>query len=782
MAITAHVCDALHYAHERGIVHRDIKPANIMVGYDGRVKVADFGLAKSFLQVDANLTRSGYVMGTPHFVAPEALILGMQVDQRADIYAVGVMLYQMLTGKVPQGMFEMPSMQVPGLDPRYDHIIARAMREDREQRYPTIQEMRRALDGILTQPVQRSQRVPQAADGGVTVKPVPGSPSPRAAQSASTAPLVMKKASGLWWLVAVLLALILGGIAWIKPSGSAVRSVVNAVTVEQASKDTPFINSLGMSFVPVPGTRVLMCQHETRRQDYEAYAVGMPGADESWRNQQFNNKPCGHQDAHPVLGVSWNDAKAFCEWLGKKEGLKVRLPTDREWSQAAGIAKDESWDAQSSPKTRDGVLKTYTWGPSHPPRSSEVEGNYGDSTYGAQHPGESFIECYDGFPSTAPVKSFNANGFGLHDLGGNAREWVEDLWDAGSSDHVLRGSAWHSTFWNGMVTSRRQAAPADTRSYETGFRCVIEMPESFPDQPLPKVVSPFSPIDDPAFEKQIGSYSWKMRNRDWVAYFGPNHEALVREGDEYRMWHWWVVAPRTIHVQFAVQSAQFDPSIGEDRIVDPDMTTMTRLSNKEVVTDRDRSIDPAWMGSDDGFVTLLGPEGTDGWTYSGPPGAGFTQADGGIAFAGRKLGSQNGLFWYSKRTFADFVLRLDFKITDYKKNSGVHVRLPALKPGGQPALHPQGLEIEILHEETGGIPFTTQKSLRPPRLIVGDWNTYEIIVRGAEVTARLNGVEVTRFQNAPPAPGYIALQDYDDGLPISFRNVRIRDLSSPHAP
>jgi len=74
-------------------------------------------------------------MGTPHFVAPEALTLGLSVDHRADIYAVGVMLYQMLTGKVPQGVFEMPSLQVTGLDPRYDQIVAAAMREDRDRRY-----------------------------------------------------------------------------------------------------------------------------------------------------------------------------------------------------------------------------------------------------------------------------------------------------------------------------------------------------------------------------------------------------------------------------------------------------------------------------------------------------------------------------------------------------------------------------------------------------------------------------------------------------------------------
>jgi serine/threonine protein kinase/thiol-disulfide isomerase/thioredoxin len=153
LAVTAHVCDALQYAHELGIVHRDIKPANIMVGIDGQVKVADFGLAKSFHNGSTSLTVTGHVMGTLHFVAPEALTLGISVDHRADIYATGVMLYQMLTGRLPKGIFELPSLLVKGLDPRFDPIVASAMREDRKARYQSIRDMRLALDGILTQPI-----------------------------------------------------------------------------------------------------------------------------------------------------------------------------------------------------------------------------------------------------------------------------------------------------------------------------------------------------------------------------------------------------------------------------------------------------------------------------------------------------------------------------------------------------------------------------------------------------------------------------------------------------
>jgi serine/threonine protein kinase len=167
MAITAHVCDALAYAHERGIIHRDIKPANIMVDYEGRVKVADFGLAKvTSSQAQSGLTHSNVIMGTLHYMAPESLILGTELDQRADIYAVGVMLYQMLTGKLPQGLFEMPSLRVPGLDPRYDKIVASALREDRELRYPSAGALRLDLDAILTQPVVKVEAAATEAPPG----------------------------------------------------------------------------------------------------------------------------------------------------------------------------------------------------------------------------------------------------------------------------------------------------------------------------------------------------------------------------------------------------------------------------------------------------------------------------------------------------------------------------------------------------------------------------------------------------------------------------------------
>lgn len=154
LAITAHVCDALQYAHSHGVVHRDIKPANVLLNTEGQVKVADFGLARRV--GDAGLTRADLSMGTPDFIAPEALALGMEADHRVDLYAVGVMLQNMLTGEVPRGAWKPASQQVPGLDPRFDAIALKAMQPKCEERYQSAAEIRRDLDAILATPMVQS--------------------------------------------------------------------------------------------------------------------------------------------------------------------------------------------------------------------------------------------------------------------------------------------------------------------------------------------------------------------------------------------------------------------------------------------------------------------------------------------------------------------------------------------------------------------------------------------------------------------------------------------------
>src|SRR5436190_11668179 len=135
------ICDGLQAAHERGIVHRDVKPANIFLTADGRAKVADFGLAKKFDVKSTFVTKAGLGMGTPDYAAPEQFEGVADIDHRADIYSLGVMFYQMLTGKLPRGIWQKPSKLKP-MDPRLDAIASRSMEQDRTERYQTVAEMK----------------------------------------------------------------------------------------------------------------------------------------------------------------------------------------------------------------------------------------------------------------------------------------------------------------------------------------------------------------------------------------------------------------------------------------------------------------------------------------------------------------------------------------------------------------------------------------------------------------------------------------------------------------
>jgi serine/threonine protein kinase len=103
--ILTQVCEALHYAHQQGVVHRDLKPANLLMTREGRVKIADFGLAKHNDDALLALTKTNVAIGTPDFLAPEAWTPGTPLDARADLYSIGVTLYQMLTGEIPRGLW-----------------------------------------------------------------------------------------------------------------------------------------------------------------------------------------------------------------------------------------------------------------------------------------------------------------------------------------------------------------------------------------------------------------------------------------------------------------------------------------------------------------------------------------------------------------------------------------------------------------------------------------------------------------------------------------------------
>jgi serine/threonine protein kinase len=241
LAITAHVCDALTYAHSRGICHRDIKPANIMVGYDGVVKVADFGLAKMSHDGKSGLTQSGLALGTLHYMAPEALVLGAGVDHRADLYSLGVMLYQMLTGSLPQGIFKMPSQLVPGLDPRYDALISKALREDRDNRHQSAAEFRAELDALLAQPVVKVQAGAAKAEPALptTARPRrPAEPGFRPPPS-KVEVRVEKRGSPFLWAAVIAMGGLITWLSWNKPLPGNDTLPDKSAVVDKSAPATP---------------------------------------------------------------------------------------------------------------------------------------------------------------------------------------------------------------------------------------------------------------------------------------------------------------------------------------------------------------------------------------------------------------------------------------------------------------------------------------------------------------------------------------------------------------
>jgi tRNA A-37 threonylcarbamoyl transferase component Bud32 len=151
LAVVPQICDALQYAHEEGIVHRDIKPENILLNKKGQVKIADFGLAK-LLDQPANmytLTQAGQKMGTPHYMAPEQIEHPEQVDHRADIYSLGVVFYEMLTGELPLGHFPLPSRKVH-VDVRLDEVVLKTLEKEPEMRYQHASDVKTDVETIST--------------------------------------------------------------------------------------------------------------------------------------------------------------------------------------------------------------------------------------------------------------------------------------------------------------------------------------------------------------------------------------------------------------------------------------------------------------------------------------------------------------------------------------------------------------------------------------------------------------------------------------------------------
>lgn len=458
ITIALHVAVALDYSWRKAsLIHRDVKPDNIFLSGEGEVKLGDLGLAKS-LEQNQELTQTGASMGTPLYISPEQVLGAKDVDLRADIYSLGCTLYHLLSGQPPFAarsamalMMQHVSAPVPdlrGVWPECPEELAlallRMMQKEPGNRQQSYDEVSADLRSAYHELCGRS--APSLID--VTQPPAPKK----------------RRAAPVAFLACAALGLCAAGAATFfrLPLKDVLEGLSGAATISAATREAPFVNTLGMKFVPVPilggptnGQRVLFSVWDTRVQDYEVFAKE---TNRDWPKPSFEQGP-----AHPAVMLTWIDAQAFCDWLTRREqatgrlsaGFRYRLPRDHEWSCAVGIGDRENAATLPSDKSQR-ISDAFPWGGTWPPPATA--GNY--------HGGE------DGFVNTSPVGSFGANRFGLCDMGGNVWQWCEDHFEKGSMGRVQRGDSWAQHDRDGLLSSNRASGKAG-RSNEYGFRCVL---------------------------------------------------------------------------------------------------------------------------------------------------------------------------------------------------------------------------------------------------------------------------------------------------------------------
>ena len=244
LMIASQICDALHAAHKEKMVHRDIKPENILIDKEGNVKLVDFGLAAPSREAGAGPS-GGIIMGTPDYSAPE--VFSDEADYRSDIFALGVMLYEMLTGKVPSGDYH-PASEYVNCDPRIDRVIARAVQPDRETRYQNANDFKTLVDHLRTTP----------STALVVAQPVAVS-RPRAVPMRRPVVMAAKKSSGFPFVIVLVVVLgSIGYFVWKKPTTVALQAAEQSArpgsTQLVVKKDAPVAAPTEGDSVPIVAT------------------------------------------------------------------------------------------------------------------------------------------------------------------------------------------------------------------------------------------------------------------------------------------------------------------------------------------------------------------------------------------------------------------------------------------------------------------------------------------------------------------------------------------------
>jgi serine/threonine protein kinase len=335
--IIGQLAEALAHAHAQGLIHRDLKPANVLLTRDGSAKLADFGLARTMLQNlaasenSAFLTQTGQVMGTYDYMAPEQRD-GLPSDHRVDIYGLGVLLYQLLTGSLPRGTFEPPST-LTGVGPEVDRLVSRALASNPAHRTPTAEGFLAELRACPPQGKRALWNHPHTRT--------------------AAAIMAVSGLSAILWATSLK-----------QQTTPPLATATAARPLESPAPPTASLRRsfLGHSLRSLP-TRphVFVAESATTVAQYRRFAqeTARPDSPAQWRTRvgdPLSSTLTWHQpgrpvtDDQPVVAISWQDAHDFCHWMTRSAlargdilpGQEFRLPMIHEWRQAFNAFPSDS--------------------------------------------------------------------------------------------------------------------------------------------------------------------------------------------------------------------------------------------------------------------------------------------------------------------------------------------------------------------------------------------------------------------------------------------------------